>query len=230
MAYASISFTAFEVPTAAKWNILGTNDAEFNSMIKHNGTIVEIAESGDTSIDIPVNNIPLRQDDSGGTPQNVAMINSSNYLEIGDPDLAGILAKNICTMSAYRSTAQSVASGDTIVLDTELWDDGADFNNATGIYTVPIAGLYLIIANLGYASVTSGKRYGGYIDVAGTIYSSPLGYATGTSQLTVTIAAMIKLTAGQAVTLKASHDHGSALNTLTGRNNASMQITLIGAA
>lgn len=30
MAYASISFTFGEIPSAAKWNILGTNDASFN--------------------------------------------------------------------------------------------------------------------------------------------------------------------------------------------------------
>jgi hypothetical protein len=35
MAYASWSVIFGEQPTAAKWNILGTNDAEFNSLIVH---------------------------------------------------------------------------------------------------------------------------------------------------------------------------------------------------
>lgn len=33
MAYSSISFTFGEIPSAAKWNILGTNDAYFDSLI-----------------------------------------------------------------------------------------------------------------------------------------------------------------------------------------------------
>jgi hypothetical protein len=36
MAYAVFSVVFGEQPSAAKWNILGTNDAEFNSMIRHN--------------------------------------------------------------------------------------------------------------------------------------------------------------------------------------------------
>lgn len=35
MAYSSWSVVFGEQPSAAKWNILGTNDAEFNSMIVH---------------------------------------------------------------------------------------------------------------------------------------------------------------------------------------------------
>lgn len=35
MAYAAFSVVFGETPSAAKWNILGTNDAEFNSMIHH---------------------------------------------------------------------------------------------------------------------------------------------------------------------------------------------------
>ena len=36
MAYAAISFSALEQPTLAKWNILGTNDAYFNTQIGAN--------------------------------------------------------------------------------------------------------------------------------------------------------------------------------------------------
>lgn len=110
MAYAPISFTAFEVPTAAKWNILGTNDAEFNSMIRHNGTIVEVAASGDTSIDIPVNNIPLRQDNSSGAPQDVFKIDASNILQLGDADLSG-MSLNGLIWSTWSPTLTNITIG-----------------------------------------------------------------------------------------------------------------------
>ena len=112
MAYASISFTAFEVPTAAKWNILGTNDAEFNSLIKHNGTIIELGESTDTSIDIPKNNIPLRQDNSSGTPQDLLKIDGNNILQIGDADLSGASINGTSIMrTAWTPTTTNITLG-----------------------------------------------------------------------------------------------------------------------
>ncbi len=230
MAYASISFTAFEVPTAAKWNILGTNDAEFNSMIKHNGTIVEVAASGDTSIDIPVNNIPLRQDDSGGTPQNVAKVNSSNYLEIGDADLAGVLVKNIVSCKVYRNAALSLATGATIVFDTEVWDDGADHNTGTGIFTVPIAGTYLVSSIVTWATPTDAKRYGHVVYLDAVIMGNTLAYARSTSQMATSQTCVFKATAGQEIKIVASHDHGSALSLTVGLGGTQMQVLLIGAA
>lgn len=37
MAYSSWSVVFGEQPSAAKWNILGTNDAQFNSLVQQNG-------------------------------------------------------------------------------------------------------------------------------------------------------------------------------------------------
>lgn len=111
MAYSAWSVTSFEVPTAAKWNILGTNDAEFNSMIKHNGTIVEVAASGDTSIDIPVNNIPLRQDNSSGTPQDLLKVDASNILQVGDSDLSG-MSLNGLIWGTWSPTLTNITIGD----------------------------------------------------------------------------------------------------------------------
>lgn len=45
IAYASWSVVFGEQPSASKWNILGTNDAEFNSLIQRNGTGVDILDS-----------------------------------------------------------------------------------------------------------------------------------------------------------------------------------------
>lgn len=47
MAYSAWSVVAFEQPTTAKWNILGTNDAEFNSLISTSGGVTSVGNGSD---------------------------------------------------------------------------------------------------------------------------------------------------------------------------------------
>lgn len=50
MAYASWSVVFGEQPSAAKWNILGTNDAAFNAMIQPDGTAVKLLDDAGNEI------------------------------------------------------------------------------------------------------------------------------------------------------------------------------------
>jgi hypothetical protein len=45
MTYASWSVVFGEQPSASKWNILGSNDAEFNGLIQRNGTGLNLLDS-----------------------------------------------------------------------------------------------------------------------------------------------------------------------------------------
>jgi hypothetical protein len=48
-------------------------------------------------------------------------------------------------MYAYRSTTQGInTTTATIIFDVELLDPNANYNNLTGIYTVPVTGVYMI--------------------------------------------------------------------------------------
>lgn len=50
MAYQAFSVVFGEQPSAAKWNILGTNDAEFNSLIQRDGTGLKLLDDSGNEV------------------------------------------------------------------------------------------------------------------------------------------------------------------------------------
>lgn len=93
--------------------------------------------------------------------------------------------------SAFVSAAIPNVTGDgtiyTIIFDTEVYDQNADYNTATGVFTAPVTGRYHFSATLGlddlavanfvnsFRSVTSNRNYNiGYYNV-GAIFDPALG-------------------------------------------------------
>lgn len=73
MAYNSWSVVAFEQPTAAKWNILGANDAALRD---GSGILVN-------------NNQPITGEEADGTDIDLIKTDSSDDLQVGDTSQAG---------------------------------------------------------------------------------------------------------------------------------------------
>lgn len=73
------------------------------------------------------------------------------------PTSGQILSPGQCVFNAYLSSTQADVTGDgtsyTVVCDTELMDQGANYNNGTGVFTAPVTGNYCFIASVCFADV-----------------------------------------------------------------------------
>lgn len=110
---------------------------------------------------------------------------------------------------AHRSTAQTLSAGTwtTVVFDTEDRDDGADYDPATGEWTVPETGWYIVGGSVQFAATSDGDR------VATAIYANGIRIARlplvaqGAAAIAVMSGSMpTHLTAGDVVTLRAFRD------------------------
>lgn len=134
MAYAAISFSALEQPTLAKWNILGTNDAFFNTQVGSNfssGTTstvwweelgrTTLGSAGDTISITPIAarnflHILTFTFSTGGTQAPVFRFNNdsgSNYalLYAGNLGAASAPLVSQTSLSAAASTSQGTQYG-----------------------------------------------------------------------------------------------------------------------
>lgn len=129
MAYSAISFSALEQPTLAKWNILGTNDAYFNTQVGANfssGTTstvwweelgrTTLSGAGDTISVTPIAarnflRIQFHAVSTGGTIAPVIRFNNdtaTNYAFMYAANLGGIVNS---VSQTYLDAAPSIAAG-----------------------------------------------------------------------------------------------------------------------
>lgn len=120
----------------------------------------------------------------------------------GNATASYILTPSVCGVSSYRSTNQTLVAGtNTILFDAETADRAANYAPGTGIFTVPITGLYQVnclmslqnnsvsSATLGgvLVSVNSQTAVGAntvYLDIAnGTINASSNAFSRSASAL-----------------------------------------------
>lgn len=97
---------------------------------------------------------------NGAITSDKLATNSVTNDKIANSSISATKLNNPYKFSAYKSANTTVGDGVTynIVFDTELFDTNSNYNNTTGIYTIPITGYYYIAASA-YLSGATGAGY-----------------------------------------------------------------------
>lgn len=115
---------------------------------------------------------------------------------------------------AHRSTALSVpaASGElTIIFNTEDYDHASAYNPATGVYTVPVAGVYQVAACVSFSPVSTGSDFVEISARVGSAWRMQGGgeYGNTNQGFSLPLAGDLKLAAGDQLSILAGHYAGA---------------------
>jgi C1q domain len=109
-------------------------------------------------------------------------------------DASGRFLNTSNTQPAFLATG-SITLGAPVIYATEVFDRGSCYDNTTGVFTAPVAGVYNFSAGLGNTSLTSGVEFYASIAKNGsavinfTIYKHGTTAAGGNGSLTISLAA-----------------------------------------
>jgi hypothetical protein len=79
------------------------------------------------------------------------------------------VAQNPYKFNAYRGSVLTLPSDSICVFDTELFDTGNNYNNATGVFTAPVAGFYFFSTQIGWnINGNANTAFGQYLFKNGT--------------------------------------------------------------
>lgn len=73
-----------------------------------------------------------------------------------------VITSSNCAFSAVQSANITNVTGDgtvyTVICNTEIFDIGNNYNNATGIFTAPVTGKYQFIGNVWFGNIGAGNQ------------------------------------------------------------------------
>lgn len=185
MSYAAWSVVFNEQPSAAKWNILGTNDASFND----------------------------------GTGIADAAITSEH-----------LNATIACR--AYRSGAQTIEVGtEKVLLETENFDLGADFDTANNRFVAPLTGYYQVNGSTGLNNVNAlDDQVLVYIYGNGAPLAQNNAYAVAAGDDPLaSVSDIVSVTAGQFIELYIQNATSATEGIRSGSSESFMSIYFLGA-
>jgi len=113
---------------------------------------------------------------------------------------------------AYRSGNQeNLTSGSetTVQLNAESYDPGSNFNTGTYLFTAPVSGYYLILAQITYVNIVADKRYSTSIYIDSTLSSLSRMHSGLDDQLSIPASDILYVAAGSTIKLVALQSSGA---------------------
>ena len=109
----------------------------------------------------------------------------------------------------YRGTAFTFpATGNQVVnpfiYTTKVFDTGNRYNTATGLYTCPVAGLYMVRASLSFTASAASQTLNCGINVNGTNDTIIFAYSTGAGAMHSQAVALVQCNAGDTISVQAA--------------------------
>lgn len=172
--------------------------------------------------------------DSAGVITGRTLVGTANQMAFtngdgtgGNPTLA-FVAPTIFTSTqpmvlAYLSATTAAVTGAgavyTVIFDTEINDQGPNYNNATGVFTAPVLGNYFVAGNVAFGGLGTTTAYTSYIN-------SSAGLFDGSSNNLVNVgvggyiwcpfSGLVRLSAAQTISIQVTGQGGTATNTIIG--------------
>jgi hypothetical protein len=135
----------------------------------------------------------------------------------------------LLSVKAAGGTSCPINTNTPIIYPAATYDTYAGFNQSTGVYTVPLSGLYLVMAFAGFDSPGAGRiRTGVFINGSSNVYNGPISQTLAGAACNTSKVQIFSLNAGDTIQHFVFQANTSPLTTST-FNEPNMHIVYLGA-
>ncbi len=160
----------------------------------------------------------------GGTANQIAVANGDGSANptLSFPSIVTFTSTQPLVLAYLSATTAAVTGNNTnytVIFDTETNDQGPNYNNATGVFTAPVLGNYMISGMVAFSGLGTTTNFTAYI--SSTPYalfcgSNALLNAGASGYVWCPFSGILRLSAGNTLSITANGTGGTLTNTIVG--------------